>query len=231
MRGVHPHNAIEWTDAVEADVLAGLAHPSNVGLGECGMDLHYAHSPRDKQREVLVKQLRIAVRLGKPICIHTREADEDIYEILTAELPRDQRLHIHCFTDDIELCRKLTAHFPNLVIGITGVTTFATNHDTPAAIRHLATLAAADSSPASPDRPHRFRWILETDSPYMAPANLPRAEMGLKGSQRVPHSTSAMLPWTAAFVAAEASKVDGVELSVEDVFRASRHNARFIYGV
>ena len=78
----------------------------------------------------------------------------------------------------------------------------------------------------------------------MAPANLPRAcvertvaaltqrsEMGLKGSQRVPHSTSAMLPWTAAFVAAEASKVDGLELSVEDVFRASRHNARFIYGV
>ena len=85
---------------------------------------------------------------------------------------------------------------------------------------------------------------VQTDSPYMAPANLPRAcvlctlatltlcsEMGLKGSQRVPHSTSAMLPWTAAFVAAEASKVDGVELSVEDVFRASRHNARFIYGV
>ena len=120
MRGVHPHNAEQWTDAVEADVLAGLAHPSNVGLGEAGLDYHYDHSPRGKQREVLVKQLRIAVRLGKPICIHTREADNDIFEILTAELPSDTRVHVHCFTDDIELCRKLTAHFPNLVIGITG---------------------------------------------------------------------------------------------------------------
>ena len=55
--------------------------------------------------------------------------------------------------------------------------------------------------------------------------------MGLKGSQRVPHSTSAMLPWTAAFVAQEASKIDGVDLSIEDVLRASRHNASFIYGV
>ena len=163
--GVHPHHSSSWSDAVERDVRAGLAHPSNVSLGECGLDYHYDFSPRERQRETLVKQLRIAVELKKPLTIHTREADEDIYAILTREVPRDHRIHIHCYTDELELCQKLSTHFSQLVFGITGVTTFSTNEKTPAAIRFLAELAK--SQPASSDGLHPFRIVLETDSPYV----------------------------------------------------------------
>lgn len=118
--GVHPHEASSWNDEVEADLLKALAHPRNCGLGECGLDYHYDNSPREKQQEVLRQQLKIALRLGKSLTIHTREADEDIERILKEEMPKDWPIHVHCFTDTLVLASKLLDHFSNLVIGITG---------------------------------------------------------------------------------------------------------------
>ena len=87
---------------------------------QIGLDYHYDSSPREKQQEVLIRQLKHAVRLNKPITIHTREADDDIWRILSEHLPKEQRLHIHCFTDSPELADKLLGHFPNCWIGVTG---------------------------------------------------------------------------------------------------------------
>jgi TatD DNase family protein len=119
-----------------------MAHPRNVGWGEIGLDYHYDNSPRDVQREVFSRQLRHAVRLGKPITVHTREADEDTERILKAEVPKGHKvrsvvgyvlgsirqlvpigkpqIHIHCFTDLPDFAQRLLDHFPNLYIGITG---------------------------------------------------------------------------------------------------------------
>jgi Tat protein secretion system quality control protein TatD with DNase activity len=69
-----------------------MAHPRNVGWGEIGLDYHYDNSPRDVQREVFSRQLRHAVRLGKPVTVHTREADEDTERILKAEVPKDHKV-------------------------------------------------------------------------------------------------------------------------------------------
>lgn len=74
------------------DSLESMAHPRNVGWGEIGLDYHYDNSPRDVQREVFTRQLRHAVRLGKPITVHTREADEDTESILKAEVPVDHKV-------------------------------------------------------------------------------------------------------------------------------------------
>jgi len=59
-----------------------------------GLDYHYENSPRLVQEKVLVRQLRHAVRLGKPLTIHTREADEDIERILKAEVPADHKVYL-----------------------------------------------------------------------------------------------------------------------------------------
>lgn len=120
-----------------------MAHPRCVGWGEIGLDYHYDNSPRDIQQSVLIRQLRNAVKLGKPITIHTREAEEDTERILKQEVPRDHKvslalvlfasfyrfhvclmqIHIHCFTDSPEFAQRLLDHFPNLYIGITGEST------------------------------------------------------------------------------------------------------------
>lgn len=115
-----------------------MTHPRCVGWGEMGLDYHYDNSPREIQRDVFVRQLRHAVRLGKSLTIHTREAEEDTERILKEIVPKDhkvpaprlstwilglmqgEQIHIHCFTDSPEYAQRLLDHFPNLYIGITG---------------------------------------------------------------------------------------------------------------
>ena len=87
--GVHPHEARIATDAVY-DELRGLAREGRiVAIGEIGLDFHYDHSPRDVQREVFRRQIRLAREVGLPIVVHTREADGETAEILDGRaLPR-----------------------------------------------------------------------------------------------------------------------------------------------
>jgi len=70
-----------------------MSHPRCVGWGEIGLDYHYDNSPRDIQREILTRQLREAVKRGKPLTIHTREANEDIERILKAEVPKEHKVY------------------------------------------------------------------------------------------------------------------------------------------
>ena len=74
-----------------------MSHPRCVGWGEMGLDYHYNNSPPEVQREVLTRQLRCAVGLGKSLTIHTREADEDIERILKAEVPQDHKVRFMSF--------------------------------------------------------------------------------------------------------------------------------------
>ncbi|KAG8787177.1 hypothetical protein FRC12_015840 [Ceratobasidium sp. 428] len=232
-----------------------MKHERNVGWGEIGLDFHYDNSPRDIQKAVLIRQIKCAIELGKPLTIHTREADEDIYEILTTHI------HIHCFTDSVELAEKLLAYFPNLYIGITGVITYATNLNTAQVIRNLI---KAGPNPIDPTR-SPLRIVLETDAPYMTPANFTKTQqtaLGLKTNARIPLCHSGMIPWIAEFVATVANQavaeqvIQEVELAAantsapatgseqaddamknkmkwtaEEVMRVARENAKAMYGI
>ncbi|KAG8953122.1 hypothetical protein FRC04_003070 [Tulasnella sp. 424] len=90
--GVHPHEARHYNDDVEKDIIEAASHPRCVGMGEMGLDYHYDNSPREIQREALKKQLAVAVGLNKPLTIHTREADDDILQILKENVPKDHRV-------------------------------------------------------------------------------------------------------------------------------------------
>jgi Tat protein secretion system quality control protein TatD with DNase activity len=72
--------------------LDAMAHPRCVGWGEIGLDYHYDNSPRDVQQRVFARQLREAIKLGKPLTIHTREAEEDTERILKQEVPPDHKV-------------------------------------------------------------------------------------------------------------------------------------------
>ena len=74
--GIHPHEARLATEAIY-DELKGLAREKRiVAIGEVGLDFHYDYSPRDVQREVFRRQIRLAREVGRPVIVHTREADE-----------------------------------------------------------------------------------------------------------------------------------------------------------
>ena len=151
--GIHPHDAKAYDDGLESRLRAALAHPKTVAWGEIGLDYHYDFSPRETQREAFIRQIRQGVSLGKPLIIHTREAEADTLEIMEREIPRDWRIHVHCFTSSPGMAERLLAHFPNLCLGLTGIVTFKNAQDLQAVAR---------ATPLD-------RLLLETDGPYLAP--------------------------------------------------------------
>ncbi|GAA5967381.1 hypothetical protein JCM11641_000528 [Rhodosporidiobolus odoratus] len=225
--GAHPHEAKHYTDELEKLFLSAHSHPSCVGWGEMGLDYHYSKSPHDVQQDILRRQLRTAIGTGldKAITIHTREADDDILRILTEELPKETRIHIHCFTDSPILAASLLAHFPNLFIGITGVVSFSSNVNTAQVIRDLG-------KDCSPEKPEGLRIVLETDAPFMVPTTLPTKELKMTSKQRFPFSIPAVLPYTAEYVARvlnEGKAEDARKWNTVDVLRQARENARKLY--
>ncbi len=147
--GFHPHEAEKWDDAAEARIRQLLTHPRCVAVGEAGLDYHYDFSPREKQREVLERQLEIAAELGKPIILHDREAHGDMYEILRRFAPL--RGVMHCFSGSVELMEESVRY--GLHIGLGGSVTFKN------ARQPLEVAAAVPLE----------RLLLETDCPYMSP--------------------------------------------------------------
>ncbi|KAG9312398.1 hypothetical protein JVU11DRAFT_6779 [Chiua virens] len=252
--GVHPHGAKFYNDSVEQSIIDAMAHPRCVGWGEIGLDYHYDNSPRQLQQRVFGRQLRAAVKLGKPLTIHTREAEADTERILKREVPPDYKIHIHCFTDSPEFAQRLLAHFPNLYIGITGVISYSTNLNTAAIVRHLA-LTSADASasashnvaPAGPSSDgdacvhadsegelggDRLRILLETDAPFMVPSNLYMSLPRLRGS-RLPLCHTAMIPWVADFTAGIIQEGRGARgtWGPAEVMKRANVNARFLYSI
>lgn len=151
--GIHPHDAKAYTPGLEADLKQAMTGTKTVAWGEIGLDYHYNMSPPEVQREVFVRQIRVGVECGKPLIVHTREAERDTLEILSAEAPKDWPIHVHCFTSSLEMAEKLLAAFPRLCLGFTGIVTFKN---------------AAELQAVAKDTP-LDRILLETDGPYLAP--------------------------------------------------------------
>lgn len=108
---------------------------------------------RELQAEAFVAQMKLATELGAALIVHTREAEEDTFRLMCEHLPRDAKVHVHCFTSSLALATRLLDAFPNLCIGFTGVVTFKNAPE----VRQVVDAVSLD------------RILLETDGPYMAP--------------------------------------------------------------
>jgi TatD DNase family protein len=151
--GVHPHDAKLFDDAVEQRLMK-LARQSKrvIAWGEIGLDYHYDHSPRDTQREVFRRQLRLARAENLPVVIHSREADDDTIAILTDELTDYPRAGVlHCFGGSLAMAQA--AIELGFYISFAGNLTFKKAED----LRDIARLLPLE------------RLLIETDCPYLTP--------------------------------------------------------------
>lgn len=83
--GCHPHDTKDLDD-VQLAMIRGLAAKQKVmAIGEIGLDFHHDHSPRPVQREWFRRQIRLANELKMPIVIHSRQADQEVMDILKEE--------------------------------------------------------------------------------------------------------------------------------------------------
>ena len=202
--GTHPHNARYYqSSSLEDKMLAGLSHPKCVALGEIGLD-YAPHSPStpEVQRSVLTRQLELAVQLEKPVVLHCRDAEDDLFDILSSTVPAEWKIHLHCFTGALEMARKFLKTFPNLYVGVCGNVTYDSNR-----VRALAAGLPLE------------RLLLETDAPYMVPRNLPQHLRGNKFSH----------PSFAFYTAREIAKIR--HMHVGDVLKSLRENTRLMYGI
>ena len=196
--GFHPHIAGE-VKAVDWPALEELARwPKVVALGEFGLDYHYENSTPEIQRQVFAQGIRLAQIMGLPLIVHSREADDDLLATLDeaargAKLPRGV---LHCFTGDAALAREVLAR--GFYISFSGIVTFKNAPDVQAAAR------------ATPLE----RLLVETDSPYCAPAPL-------RGKTNEP----ANVIHTIRFLA----KLYG--LTEDDVRRITARNAAHLFGL
>ncbi len=89
--GVHPHDAAGFDAARDLAALRQRVGSGAVAIGECGLDYHYDHSPRDKQREAFGAQLELARELNRAVVVHTREAEHDTMSMVRL-VPEDRLL-------------------------------------------------------------------------------------------------------------------------------------------
>jgi TatD DNase family protein len=152
--GIHPHEAKQATPEVYK-TLMGLARERErnriIAWGEIGLDYHYDHSPRDVQRREFRRQIRMARELDLPVCVHSREAHDDVLAILDEEMAVDAGVVMHCFSGDEAVARRSLDL--GCYLSFAGPVTFTNARTLPAVV------------PLVPDH----RLLIETDAPYLSP--------------------------------------------------------------
>ncbi len=153
--GIHPSEVGEITfEDIEEIGKKALSDPRIVAIGEIGLDYHYDDgSPGEElQKHWFREQLKLASRIRKPVIIHSRDAVQDTFDILSEENASENGGVIHCFSASAEMA-ELYVKF-GFFIGIGGVVTFKN-------ARKLVEVV---------ERTPLENIVLETDCPYLAPA-------------------------------------------------------------
>ena len=153
--GIHPHAAGKFADnpADAATTTAAVIDSQLLtrGLGEIGLDYHYDFAPREVQQEVFRQQIRLAKQRRLPIVIHTREAEEDTFRILTEEDAHEVGGVFHCFTGDRAMAQRVLDF--GFHLSLAGIVTFPRAGE----LKEVAKMVPLD------------RLLIETDSPFLAP--------------------------------------------------------------
>tara|TARA_B100000686_G_C16774884_1_gene967737 strand:+ start:1970 stop:2767 length:798 start_codon:yes stop_codon:yes gene_type:complete len=152
--GTHPHQADEEAEKkfTTDDIIKLAENESVVGIGETGLDYFYDNAPVKAQKENFRKHIKAAIALDLPIIIHSRDADEDMIQMLRDEGQGKLRGVLHCFSSGPELCKA--ALDLGFYISISGIITFKKAEELREIVRTLVPLD---------------RLLVETDAPYLAP--------------------------------------------------------------
>ena len=151
MAGLHPTSVKENYKSELQHVEDQLTKRSFVAIGEIGIDLYWDQSTLKIQQEAFKHQIKLAKQFQLPIVIHCREAFDEIFEVLETERSEDLFGIFHCFTGNLEQAKRALSF--NMALGIGGVVTFKNG----GVDKFLNKIDVKNI-------------VLETDSPYLAPA-------------------------------------------------------------
>ena len=149
--GIHPHET-ENNDVSKITIIESIKkNPKLIGVGETGLDFYYNHSKKNKQIDSFKKHIEAAIEINLPIIVHSRNAEEETFNILNEYKKHKPKILMHCFTGSYKFYRQmeeLDSYF-----SASGIITFDNSKDL------QNTLSKIPNN----------KLLIETDSPFLAP--------------------------------------------------------------
>lgn len=150
--GNHPENCNFYDESIEKYYETQSQLEKVVAIGEIGLDYHYGKENREKQIEILIKQLELAYKVKLPVCIHLRDAYDDFLQII--ESHKDLLKYsgvIHCYSGSLDYAKIMIKY--GFKLGIDGPLTFKNNKRAVEVVENLPL----------------ENFVVETDCPYLSP--------------------------------------------------------------
>lgn len=149
--GVHPHDAKSFNKDIGAKLYDLAKDPKVVAIGEMGLDFYRDLSPRDLQAQVFMEQIKIAGELYKPIVIHDRDANQEVFDIIKKEKAGKNEGVMHCYSGHLPLAIELMKQ--GFYISLAGPLTYKNAKKS----HEVAAKITLD------------KLLIETDCPYLTP--------------------------------------------------------------
>ena len=149
--GIHPHESSK--DIITSkEIIQNLTENSKIiGIGETGLDFYYNNSEKEKQISSFKQHIEASIETNKPLIVHSREAEQETFEILNHYKDQNVKILMHCFTGSKGFSEKLLTL--NAYFSASGIITFKNSVDLQETFKSL---------PLN-------NILIETDSPFLAP--------------------------------------------------------------
>lgn len=158
--GLHPTDANQWTESTFSRLSELAKHPKVVAIGEIGLDYYHDRTTTERQKLVLLEQLRLASVLRLPVVLHNRDSFDDLWKIIRNWLeewqqdrgaPNERPGVFHSFEGSLDQAKTVAQY--GFCLGISGPVTYKNAQER----RSLVTGLPIEN------------LLLETDAPFLAP--------------------------------------------------------------
>ena len=149
--GIHPHETTQNKITSNTIVKNFIDNPKIIGIGETGLDFFYKNSDKDDQIKSFKEHIEASIQTNSPLIIHSREAENETFNILNEYKNQNLKILMHCFTGSKNFAKKLLSL--NAFFSASGIITFKNS------------LELQDTFKILPID----KILIETDSPFLAP--------------------------------------------------------------
>ena len=149
--GIHPHETDNNEISIDYIVKNFKENPKIIGIGETGLDFYYNNSDKEKQIKSFKKHIEASIKTNSPLIVHSRNAEDETFEILNKYQGEKLKILMHCFTGSKNFAEKLLKL--NAFFSASGIITFKNSMDLQETFKILPL----------------EKILIETDSPYLAP--------------------------------------------------------------
>ena len=149
--GIHPHEVDNFI-IEKNDIIQKLhSHSKIIGVGETGLDFYYNNSKENLQIESFEKHIKASIETNLPLIVHSRNAENQTFELLNKYKNENLKILMHCFTGSPQFAEKLLVM--NSYFSASGIITFKNSNNLQNTFKNIP----------------NDRLLIETDSPFLAP--------------------------------------------------------------